>query len=512
MILGEIRVKEFLERSRGEVIGRQVSDAKDRYYEATYEWKEVSPNLLEVQRKGSRSSATIPAVIPLDEALVAFLGLYSGDGAKGSEDLQNPGRLKPSISFCQREPNLIRFAVHQFRTVFPEARFTFSFGEDAAYFMSGEGMEELIAHYGGSLPTADPLTNSALSAADKRYLQEKRRTQEDVEADLAFYYHHKAAMEKILRSKKELYIRNSGIELSLQDRVTASLRRPYKKGARLAGGSSRSDETHVGNVTGMGELFLKMLHETESSIQEDQRISTHGLVVWKDRPSTLGQEVSTEDFFARNKYGVLAGERPSVTKLKDDLVVGLWRRSQEVTLNASIKIDPLWCYTAGLYLAEGTTDKRKMFGMYHSSQRGMGLGFTSSENTSLELMLRALQKLFPPENCVTAWKVKVGSQYFPELVVVGLKNAVPMLRGGKSGDGKLRTMEISLAIKNWALEVVPAIAQYEDKYSHVEPTGAGVPRVDFWGSSSLCKWYFPLVIYATFGSIVEDPLVGFIYD
>ena len=96
--------------------------------------------------------------------------------------------------------------------------------------------------------------------------------------------------------------------------------------------------------------------------------------------------------------------------------------------------------------------------------------------------------------------------------MIGLKSGVPMLRGGKSGDGKLRTMEISMAIKSWALEVAPSLVPFEDKYSHVEPTGAGLARIDFSASSALCRWYFPLLIYAAFGNIVERPSEDFVYD
>jgi len=53
-----------------------------------------------------------------------------------------------------------------------------------------------------------------------------------------------------------------------------------------------------------------------------------------------------------------------------------------------------------------------------------------------------------------------------ELVVTGLKNGVFMLRGGASGDGKLRTMEISLAIRDWGL-LWPMI-----RYSMSPPAGA----------------------------------------
>lgn len=53
-------------------------------------------------------------------------------------------------------------------------------------------------------------------------------------------------------------------------------------------------------------------------------------------------------------------------------------------------------------------------------------------------MLRTLRMIFLLEDCLNTWKVKVGSQYFPELVMTGLKHGVPMLRGGTSGDGKSR--------------------------------------------------------------------------
>jgi hypothetical protein len=187
-------------------------------------------------------------------------------------------------------------------------------------------------------------------------------------------------------------------------------------------------------------------------------------------------------------------------------------------LAPQLRLDPLFCYTSGLYLAEGTTDKTKLFRMFTQPPRGIALGFTSSEGASIELMLRALSKIFPRDQCLDAWKVKVGSQYFPELVVTGLKNGVPMLRGGASGDGKLRTMEISIAVKNWAIQVADAAlhgqasmlsSYFGERYSHVEPTGSGVARIDFWASSTLCRWYFPILMYTVFGGIVADPSRGF---
>lgn len=508
MVLGQLRIKDFLQRTLGQVRGTLVSDAKRRWYAADYQWDtDVSQKLIISRADGTGDVVRIPPVIDLDESLVAFFGLYSGDGAKGTESQNAPGKVKVQISFSQREPNLVKFAVEQFRYLFSNTiRFVFSLGEDSAYFMAGSGFQSLRTHYGGNVPEQKALSqiNPELNTADQRYLLEQRPTSGTNEEHLSFYYTHKSTMESILTEVKEHDILNAGIDLQEDDRVTASLRRPFKKGARRPGGSSRSDEIHVGGLNGFGEFFLKLLHELEDSILHNREISTQGLVKWNARPSEIGRWLDLREFFEKNSYGTLAKERPQIIQ-NGVFLKGRWPRSKEIKLYPALRIDPLWCYTSGLYLAEGTTPKSTLFQMFTSRPKGLGLGFTSSENASLALMLRALRSLFPDEQYIDAWKVKVGSQYFPELVVIGLKNGVPMLRGGNSGDGKLRTMEISVEIRDWALELIDSLQPYASRFSHVEPTGAGVPRVDFWASSSLCRWYFPLIMYATFGNAVPDP-------
>ena len=508
MVLGQLRIKDFLQRTRGQVRGTLVSDAKRRWYAADYQWDtDASYKLIISRADGTGDVVRIPPVIDLDESLVAFFGLYSGDGAKGSEDQNAPGKVKVQISFSQRELNLVRFAVEQFRYLFSNTiRFVFSLGEDSAYFMDGQGFQSLKVLYGGDIPEQKALSEvqPELNSADQRYLLEQRPVHGSNEEHLSFYYSHKPTMQSILTEVKERDILRAGIELGENDRVTASLRRPFKKGARQPGGSSRSDEIHVGGLNGFGEFFLRLLHEIESSILHDKEVSTQGLVRWNARPSEIGRRLNLREFFEKNSYGTLANERPQV--IQDGfLLKGLWARSKKIKLYPTLRMDPLWCYTSGLYLAEGTTPKSALFQMFTSKTQGLRLGFTSSENTSLALILRALRNLFPEEQYIDGWKVKVGSQYFPELVVIGLKNGVPVLRGGNSGDGKLRTMEISVEIKDWALGLIDSLQPYASRFSHVEPTGAGVPRVDFWASSSLCRWYFPLIMYATFGNTISDP-------
>jgi hypothetical protein len=526
MILGYLKIEQFLRTGNGLVTGSVITDAKDRQYRESYKFSENGDFLIVQQANGNGDAVSIPKIIPLDESLVGFFGLYSGDGAKGSEDKSEPGRIRPTISFSQKEKHLVRFAVDQFRKLFPgNIRFTFSLGEDSAYFMAGEGKEKLSAHYkaktGEDIPPPLPLetVRPRLDAKDEQYLAEVRP---DVvgtnESHLAFYYQHKQAMEAIFVIEKTNELAFVGLNIAADIKVAASLRRPFKKGARQPGGSSRSDEIHLGGLNGVGVLFLKMMHEVEDSVLLDTTKSSTGLIEWIDKPSNVGESIDLYKFFTTNPFGQINKLRPVELVATDETIVGKWKQSSEATLNRYLRISPMWSYIAELYLAEGSTPKEALFKMFSASPGSLSLGFTSSEGTSLELMLRTLRMLFPKDECLDAWKVKVGSQYFPELVVTGLKHGVPMLRGGNSGDGKLRTMEISLEIKKWALDVADAPLggktsilrdDYADKYSHVEPTGSGVARIDFWASSTLCRWYFPLLMYTIFQNIVEDPTAAF---
>lgn len=509
-VLGKIRLKKYLEDKCGVVTGQVVTDGKTRLYRKEYVCEDLHDGTISVSLKSGNGDAVImPAEIKLTEAMAAFFGLYSGDGSKGTEDTVNPGMIKPSVSFSQKEPNLVKFAVMQFKNLFSDnIAFRFSLGEDSAYFMAGEGERLLAERYGGSLPLVPPLSmvRTTLSQKDEQYLSERRPVDGSNEDHLAFYYYFKNDMEEILADQKKKELTDSGLVLGKEDKVSASLRRPFKKGARQPGGSSRSDEIYLHGLNGMGELFLKMLHEMEQSIYEDKKVSAFGLVEWKDVPSTLGKEIDVEQFFTSHPYGMINKVRPQF-RHNGIKLLGKWPRGgKELELKKKITLDPLMCYVSGLYLAEGSTPKANLFSMFYHKAEKFNMGFTSTENVSIELLLCALKKMFCKEECVSTWKVKVGSQYFPELVVIGMKHGVPMLRSGNSGDGKMRTMEISLSVKQWALDVAPCLKEYADKYSHVEPTGAGIARIDFSASSTLCRWFFPVLMYTVFGEIYPFPV------
>ena len=82
MILGYIKVKDYLERVDGQVVGSIITDAKDRQYRQKYQWKEFEDTILIKRNDGFGDEVVISKVIALDESLISFFGLYSGDGAK----------------------------------------------------------------------------------------------------------------------------------------------------------------------------------------------------------------------------------------------------------------------------------------------------------------------------------------------------------------------------------------------------------------------------------------------
>ena len=78
-----------------------------------------------------------------------------------------------------------------------------------------------------------------LRSEDKKYLAEVRDFQTNgVENDLSFYYSYKDAMQEILTDKKKQEFKNASIVLGANDTITASLRRPFKKGSREYGKGS----------------------------------------------------------------------------------------------------------------------------------------------------------------------------------------------------------------------------------------------------------------------------------
>ena len=261
----------------------------------------------------------------------------------------------------------------------------------------------------------------------------------------------------------------------------------------------------VKGTNGLGEIFLFLLHAIEDSIIQNKKYSKNRIIEWTNDPDCIGDTLDLRNFFEKDNFSLINNERPEIKKNDNEsFFIGKWARSKEVKIASNINLSPKLAYVAGLYLAEGT-DHDKMIKMYISKVSSFNFSFTSTEDNSLNLVLSIIRKIIKENEIISTWKVKVGSQYFTELSTISNKLNVPMLRGGDKGQGKLRTIELSLAIKNWAIRVCPSMKKYENSFSHLEPTGSGVARIDFSSRSYYCKWLFPVFMYTLFSKIVEDP-------
>ena len=99
MILGHLKIERYLRAVNGFVSGCIITDAKDRQYRQRYKFTEEGDTLIVQREDGNGDVVHIPKTITLDESLVAFFGLYSGDGAKGSEDKNDSCKIIPVLSF-----------------------------------------------------------------------------------------------------------------------------------------------------------------------------------------------------------------------------------------------------------------------------------------------------------------------------------------------------------------------------------------------------------------------------
>lgn len=73
------------------------------------------------------------------------------------------------------------------------------------------------------------------------------------------------------------------------------------------------------------------------------------------------------------------------------------------------------------------------------------------------------------------------------------KIGAPVLRTGEKGQGKGRSFEIAEGIKQWAVSTFPALEEIEPFFSHIELTGAGIPRWHVTFSSSPAVLLFALM-------------------
>lgn len=469
-------------------------------------------------------SITIQNPIPLTPSAISFLGLYLGDGAKAAR----PGS-RGIISFSQREPHLANFVRSQFLTIFGESvSFTHRVNEDALFFMTDE-MRGILTKLRHELLKEDEFIMSDEQIAEylRRDLNEviseqrsstRRAAQSHAQKPslakyrkyLVEFFANRPLMNEYLKRQKLYELEASGTPLGSNDSIVVNVRLPGVKGSREEGKSSRSDELDVEGLSPFRPIFLRMIEDVFNSIEKNiSQICIEGSsrpwIVWEGPPHSYGKcTVSTEDYVKKGESAcyISSGKKKRYNVSRLDGKIRLFKiKRYSFEIPETLTFSPLICAFIGLYLAEGNTTKSKIFKFFKEQTNGLGLGFTGSENTTISICINAMKQLFNgKQGGIDYWRTKVGSKYFAETVTISNKIGSPVLRRGLLGQGASSGFEVAEALKKWALATIPSLVQFENRFDHIEYTGAGIPRVDIFYPNSAAVYAFAIM-----RDFIEEP-------
>ncbi len=464
---------EYLQACNGQVQGLLVDAGMKRPFNGSYGFhiNESNPNEVVVYSESRPDQNVImPVEINLTPELLCFLGLYSGDGNKTG-----------GIGFAQRNVELLESACVGLNMLFSEeVELSMNLLNDSRYFMRPE-FRDLVESCGinqDDLPTinAGDIPNDMRECFRDEYIDE-------------------VAEYPLLRR-----ISNYSVTIS-----------PLK-GAREPGQESREYIVNISNSRWLLPLVLRIIEDINDSLSlNEQQISENGQVIldWGTRPSIISFfRVNLSNFLRISdtcRWYSSSGEerRYPFTESDDHLIIG--SKAFSFRTSKYVDIGPITSYASGLYLAEGTTNKHIIL---HFNEEGLAgakvaLSFNSSENSSLAVFLRSLHEcLGIAGEALTSWKIKVGSQYMYEMQVLGEKMQSPMVRKGPKGQGKSKSVVHAGLLRDWAMKEFEELSLAGDKFSHIEYTGAGVPRVQVNCSSTPARFIFALYRMAA-GTLVN---------
>lgn len=459
--VGTLDVEQFLEGSNGNIELTLIDAGMLRPIAQQYRWEvDVKADTMlvtPVLRRGRQEGVTIPRKVALTPHLVAFFGMYDGDGNKTNQ-----------IGFAG-DQRLQQFTDLGLRLLFADAFETeVTLLEDSLYFEGAETREAMAA----------------------------------IRADLVKQGRAPAAItERELQERVMLAMSGRSPLGPMPPRVRFVI--SPKKGARRAGKSSFEIIHNRLRSKYFLPLLLALVKECISTINANTESS--GALAWDGPPHTFARQyVDTETYLrsGRARY-VTTGKVIREYELQAMDEASVWMRKpggKTFAVRRRIALTPLLSLMFGLYLAEGTTAK-PLFFTFHDGPADLSLGFNSSEDTSLRIFLKALEAiLVDVEGIVAEWLVKIGTKYFPETTAVGEKLGVPIARGGPKGQGRARAVEVTAAVRDWAIGQFPTTQSWADAFTHIEFTGAGIPRVDV-----RCRSYPAPLIFSLIRDMVFFP-------
>ncbi len=454
---GFINVPVLLEQSNGEISIELSDSAVIRSYHAAYRW-DVDGRFTRIESGNAVTS--ILTEIPLTYDVILLMGLYAGDGNKTG-----------NIGFSQREITITAFVHRGLRKVFGEnVPFRWNLLEDTKRFLTDDYREQLrvleeeLVAKGFEFPPPNDVRS--FHCANRDYEIQAREVE---------------LMKAFIRREFEAKAHAIGMEV---DEARFSVTVSPCKGALSPGQSALEYIQGIERSRPFLPLWLKILNGCVNSILEN-RVREGEWLLWREPPQESSPWKLDVECYINSHVRWLTSTRNnrySTSRAGDDLLRLSKRGDVYVEVYPEWPISPFELLHSGLYLAEGGTKKETMFELGSEVTSGLRVSFTSSEERLVLNFLRFLNRLGP--NLLRAWKVKIGKKYSAELDILAQKRGVLPLMGGEKGQGYLRTMEVAEDLLAWAEKYNPGIGGIREKFSHVESTGVGIPRVDIHGVNS----------------------------
>jgi len=400
----------------------------------------------------------LPTKIYLTPRLIAFIGLYDGDGNKARKG----GR---EIGFSQREINIHKFAYDMLKEVFNAHFLTkWSILEDTRRFETPE-MEKEIERIRFEMTNGPKETNTSLVDLQREYVR-----------------------REFLQSARK-------IGMTIDE---SQLRTPVispKKGARAAGNSSLE---YIQNLYGSEKfltLWLKMVRICTDSIISNTQ-TTDGLVFF-GKPHTFSLlTLNVKDYMQNLKWATRTRFGKYTIKEIDDKYVAIGKSAKVKTfIRRELKLTPFFFLVAGIYLAEGDTKKDNFF-IFEKTYAPLNIALTSSEPEYIAAFIRMLETM--GKQLFKSWKVKVGTKYEWETEELAQRMGVITLRAGEKGQGYVRTLELDKELRNWGLANYPSLESYSNLYHHTEITGVGIPRVHIQAVTQIAPYLVSLIRNSVF--------------
>ena len=447
--LGHIDVDAFLRGRNGTINFDLVDAGKKRPVSQKYEWETDTTvrrvllrPILSKKSQAKVGDVLIPQFINLTPETIGFMGAYDGDGNKTKK-----------IGFSQNNPQLQDFVSRELQVLFGDSFDSqVTILEDEKYFQRDDIIDQM-------------------RTIKKEWTDQGRREDQITEREL---------QEEVLQRKY-----NSQYDGEPPDEPTTFCISARKGGYEIIRTQLKSKY--------FLPFLLAIIKTCVNSILQDSIKSEE--ITWFGPSFTSHQQyLHLKSYIEsgkccyvtpggkRNQYEICAeqGEIFDPTMDRGNLLWIQKPKGRRFAVPVELPLSPVFCLMLGYYLAEGSSSKSAYFTFREKHERNISLGFNSSEEDTLRVFFNGIDVLFPNSRAdiITGWVVKIGSKYFPESITVAEKLGIPLTRRGQKGQGAAGSVEFTKTVRDWAVDQFPLMKAWADKFSHIEFTGVGVPRVD----------------------------------